>query len=131
MYTYNNVITYDDFSSTAYLSIRNIARSSRRSLIDADLIAVKSERTSNASGQCAAKLTKRGSAARICHRACDRRRENRLSVWSRQLCCGCRAKLSSLVSALRFFHTIPITLAPSRFCCTQPRPCVPYTCTYV
>jgi len=46
------------------------------------------------------------------HRAYDRRRENRLSVWSRRFCCGCRAKLSLLVSALRFFHAIPITLAP-------------------
>lgn len=65
------------------------------------------------------------------HRARDRRRENRLSVWSRRLCCGYSAKLSSLVSALRFFHAIPITLAPSCFCCTQPRPHVPYTCTCV
>lgn len=49
------------------------------------------------------------------YRGRGRRRKSRLSVWSRRLCRGYTAKLSSLVSALRFFHAIPITLAPVRF----------------
>lgn len=76
----------DIFDPITHLMPTRNTRSSRRSLIGADLIAVpvKSERTSNASGQRATKLAKRDSTARrrvsAPRRARDRRRENRLSV---------------------------------------------------